>query len=243
MKDQKLSRRHALKLGLLAAAGTAGLAGCGGGDEVEDAPQLRFVNATVDFPSATFWLNGSNFPGTRNIPNGGGFTSFDFVSTGTRQIGVGPVNQPAALSVSRNFAERSSTTAIAMIGTGGNEEFRFLEENGSAPNTGQVRLRVLNATTSTGYDVYVQSTAPTSGSTPMVVGGYGELTSFTDRASGGLRIYVTGRNSLVVVFQSIPVTFTSRSVGTLAIVPFGSGFNVVALEERGNALRLTNQLP
>jgi ABC-type glycerol-3-phosphate transport system substrate-binding protein len=245
VNDGKFSRRQALRVGLMAAAAAAtlGLAACGGGEEGEDDPQVRFVNATVDFANATFWVNGSSFPGTRNIPNGGGFTSYDFVSAGSRQIGVGPVNQSASLTVARNFAKETSTTAIAMMGTGSDEEFLFLEENGTAPSTGQVRLRVLNATTNTGYDVYVQSTAPASGNSPMVVGGYGNLTNFTDRASGSLRVYVTNRNNLTVIFQSNPVTFTSRSVGTLAIVPFGSGFNVVALEERGNAVRLTNQLP
>jgi len=243
VNDGKFSRRQTLRVGLMAAAAAAtlGLAACGGGEEGEDDPQVRFVNATVDFSPADFWVDGRRGP--TNVQAGGGFTGYGFVRDGTRPIGVGPAGQNAELTVNRSFAEESFTTAIALMGTGGNEEFRFLDENNDLPPTSNVRLRVLNATTASGYDVYVQSIVPAAGNAFIPAQGYNSLSAFSNFPSGSRRVYITNQGSTTVIFRSSEFNFPSRTVGTLVIVPNGAGIAVVALQEQGNGARLTHQAP
>ena len=242
VNEGKFSRRGVLRAGLLAvtATGTLGLAGCGGGEDGMDDPQLRFVNATVDFSPADFWVDNRRGP---TVQAGGGFTNYGLVRDGMRPIGVGPSGQNAQVTISRNFAKESFTTAVALMGASGNEEFRFLDEDNALPPGGSVKLRVLNATSATGYDIYVQSVVPATGNTHIVAAGYNNLTEFTNFASGTRRVYITNRNSLAVIFRSAEFTFPSRTVGTLVIVPNGSGIAVVALQEQGNGARLTHQAP
>lgn len=240
MNAGRISRRQALRLGtaaLVVGAGS-GLAGCGGGQEGQDAPQLRFVNATVDYSPADFWVDGLRGP--TNVSSGGGFTGYGFVREGSRPVGVGPSGGAATVTVQRSFATGSFTTALALMGSGGNEELRFLDENHSAAPAGSVRLRVLNATSTNGYDVYVQSGAPSSSDTPLVAQGYNSLSDFTDLPSGWRRVYITERNRPSVIFRSQEFNFPGRTVGSLVIVPVGASLAVVALQEQGVAARLTH---
>lgn len=241
MDGGRVSRRLALRFGWAAAviAGAWGLTGCGGGEEGIDDPQLRFVNATVDFLSADFWVDGVRGP--TNVQSGGGFTGYGFVRDGSRPIGVGPAGQGATLTVNRSFADGTFTTVLALMGVGGNEELRFLDENNSLAPSSSVRLRVLNATSASGYDVYVQSIVPSGSDTRIAAQGYNTLSDFTNFPSGMRRVYITNRNSTTVIFRSREFNFPSRTVGTLAIVPQGAGIAVVALQEQGSAAQLTHQ--
>lgn len=245
MDGGRVSRRLALRLGWAAMviAGAWGLTGCGGGEEGLEAPIIRFVNATVDFAPADFRVDG--IVGPAGVPAGGGVTVYGTVREGTRSIGVGPAGQAAALTQNFTFAKGSSATVLALAGASGNEELHVLDEREPRAGSGRFKLRVLNATNVSGFDVYVQTNPPSlgGGHPPIRVSGYKTLTPFNDLPSGTWRIYVTRPGDTDVLFRSREVSFGSSTVGTVAIVPVpgSTNFNLVALPEGSDAQRLSHQ--
>ena len=243
MNEGKFSRRGVLRAGLLAVAvaSSLGLAGCGGGEDSVPDPRLRFVNATINFDPAAFWVDG--VLGVSNVAAGGTVVDYRWLFAGTRALAFGPSGGSAAVTTNHNFALDTYTTALALNGATGAGQFHILTENNPAAPSGQAKIRVLNATNAAGYNVYIQTNPPTGSDTPISVAGYNTLTEFVTFTSGSRRIYITSTNNTTPIFRSRDIPFNGTSVGTLAIVPNGNGgaINVVALPEQAPGERLANQ--
>jgi len=135
-------RRRALLVSIAGVCGTgSGLAltGCGGASS--DSAALRFVNGTVDYASADFWVDGSRvFSG---LANGGGATGYSSEDSGALQVSLHPAGSSTAkLTASHDFAADSNTTVLAYGSLATSLTFRYFDESNAAAASGDFKVRV-----------------------------------------------------------------------------------------------------
>lgn len=243
-----LNRRHVLlsALGLTGASGLVTLAGCGGGDDTNEA-YLRFVNASVDFPSADLWLKG--IKSIAALANAGGISSWSTLTPSSVQIDLHAVgNTTSVLTETRTLAADSYTSVIVYGSLATSMKYKYLDEANAAPASGYTRVRLFQgASTLSGLDVYVTNTTSLSGLAPTLsVSALGETTDFVTLATGTYRIRATakGDQGTVLFDHTVGVSFSSQSVVTLVMVPRTSGSlpNISVLAEQSNGVVLANAL-
>lgn len=243
-----LPRRRWLQAAFGLAAGLAlpALSGCGGA-ETEDTGWLRVVNASIDYPTADLWLDGSL--SISGLANGGTTSSYQQVTAGDVQVAWHAAGSSTAkLSMTRTVATDSRTTVVCLGTLASGLSFKAIDESNDAPGSSQVKLRVLHAaSTLEAVDVYVTNTDDLSGLTPTAsVSTLGELSSFVTVTAGDYRVRVTlaDDRSTVLYDLTAQVGLTGGTVVTLAVVPRASGSlpDVTALPEQLAAVRLPNEL-
>lgn len=234
------------RLAGLAAMGSAlPLAACGGG--TEDQAALRFVNATVDYATADFWVGSET--AISGLANGGTASGYGSEDSGTLQVALHAAGSSSAVfSASRDFAADSYTSVIAYGSLATSLTFRFLDESNAAAASGSFYVRAFHAAPSLGaLDVYITNTSSLGGLSPTLsVSTSGELSSFVTLTAGTYRIRITktGDQSSVLYDYTAGLTVSGTTVLTLAIVPRSSGSlpNIAALPEQNSPLVLVNAL-
>lgn len=243
-----LSRRHVLlsALGLTGASGLATLAGCGGGGDTNEA-YLRFVNASVDFPTADFWLKG--IKSIAALANAGGISSWFTLTPSGVQLDLHAAGgSTSVLTETRTLATDSYTSVIVYGSLATSMKFKYLDESNATPASSYTKVRLFQgASTLSGLDVYVTNTSSLSGLAPTLsVSALGETTDFVTLAAGTYRVRATakGDQSTMLFDHTVGVSLSSQSVVTLVVVPRASGSlpNISVLAEQSNGLVLTNAL-
>ena len=246
--DRLDSTRRALTLSALGLAGAA-LTGCGGStDDTEEAPNLRFVNGTLEYTSMNVSLDGSAQPVLSGLGNGGEISAIRTVTEGVHTVRMASTNPVGEVSGTKDFDIDTYTTALAYGPQ--TAKLLFIDENSDDAPAGRTRLRVFQAASNAGaLDVYLTGTNVTDLNplNPNVENlAYDSQTSMNAPVtldSGTYRIHLTATDSKTVIYRSANLTLPSRSVVTLVIVPDDGELTVVALPERRNGNQLTNQLP
>lgn len=221
------------------------LAGCGGNSS--DTASLRFVNGTVDYATADFWVGDNRvFAG---LANGGSATGYGEEESGTLQVSLHSAGSSSAkLTASHDFDTDSRSTVLAYGSLATSLTFRFLAESNAAASSGTFKVRVFQGSPSlAAVDVYITNTSSLSGLSPTLsASAYGELSGFTSIDSGTYRVRITrnGDQGTVLFDYTAGLTVGGTTVLTLAIVPRSGGSlpNIAALPEGATALVMANEL-
>lgn len=233
--------------GLVGLGAGVTLVGCGGGSTADDLAALRFVNGTVDYTSADFWVDDSLV--YSGLANGGSATGYGSEDAGTLQVALHPVGSSTAkLSSTYSFAQSSYTSVLAYGSIANGLYFRFFSEADAAAASGSFKVRAFHAMPALGaLDVYLSNTSSLSGLSPTLsISAYGVLSDFVSVTSGTYRVRITsgGDQSNVLFDYTVGVSVSSTTVLLLAIVPRSSGSlpDIAALPEQSSPVALINEL-
>jgi hypothetical protein len=227
--------RRRLSSALLCLAGLT-LAACGGGEDRSKA-QVRLVNASIDHAGLDLYDDGGHRLRT-SVGFGGdpGYAEVDPADADFDITRAGNSAPLSSLAPSLNEGDRYSLVSYAAAG-GLNTV--LIDDNVGEPDSGKVRVRVLNAAPDAGaVDVYLTAAdvaladaepmhADTQAGTPTAL-----VTA--DAASWRLRVTAAGdRDDLRLDIPA--VTLSSRQVVTLVVTPGAGGVlvDVLVLVQRG----------
>lgn len=229
----------------LVGIGGASLAGCGGSSDSLAA--LRFVNGTVDYATADFYVSDTRV--YAGLANGGAATGYGSVTSGTLQVSLRPAgSSSAALTASHAFATDSHTSVLAYGSLATSLTFRYFDESNAAASAGTFNVRVFHgAPALAGLDVYITNTSSLSGLAPTLrINAYADLSSFATLNIGTYRVRITrsGDQRAVLFDFTTGLTIGGTTVLTLAVAPRSSGSlpNIAVLPERTAPLILANAL-
>jgi hypothetical protein len=237
---ESIGRRRVL--GALALGLAATLAGCGSGNNDNGTAQVRLVNASPGYASLDFYLDSSTTASISNVATGAA-SDYINVSSGAHASTLDPNGTTTvAQSQSRTFAGGNSYTILAAGWQGALYTFQ-LTDNEPAPDSGQAKVRVINAAQDAGpVDVYVTaandaltSTTPDNGGTAIVVN---SLTNYVEHPAGTYRIRVTpsGDKLDADVLLDLPnITLSDQQITTIVLVPTSGGVlvNAIQMDQKG----------
>lgn len=217
-------------------------AGCGGSSSEGDA-RVRLVNATDGIASVDFYADDDRIASdvgqateSRTVGLDAGSRSFE-----VRAAGSSTTEHAATYKVSKD-----ESYTIVVYSAGDTHGSRLLGNDEDAPDSGESKLRVLNASTEAGdVDVYVTAAdADLADATPAASGlGAGELSGYDRFDAGTWRIRVTGSGDTADVRLDLPaVTLASKAVRTLVLTRGGGGVLVhgLMLDQDGGVTALRN---
>ncbi len=243
-----LNRRQVLlsAMGLAGASGLAALTGCGGGSDTNEA-YLRFVNASVDFPTADLWLKGMK--SIAALANAGGISNWLTLTPSSVQLALHATGESSSVLAETRTLTTDSYTSVVIYGSlATSMKYKYLDESNALPASTYTKVRLFQgASTLSGLDVYVTNTSSLGGLAPTLsVSALGETTDFVTLVAGTYRIRATakGDQSTVLFDHTVGVSLSSQSVVTLVVVPRASGSlpNISVLAEQSNGLVLSNAL-
>jgi hypothetical protein len=221
-------------LGFLAVVLTLCAAGCKSAGTIAGSPKFRVMNASVEQPSLTFLLTTTTVASGLAYPNASAYTQ---QAEGGYTIHVEPagstatlINLPVVLQpdVSYTFiaAEAAfASPALAPI---------FLTDDNSAPSSGQMKLRVVNASPDVGnLDVYVVSPGKNlQGMSPTVSNlGFQSASSYQSLAPGNYEIYFTAAGQKAVLIDSGALTFHAGQIRTVVEFDASGGYASATLKD------------
>jgi hypothetical protein len=240
-------RRRDLMRSALCLTGSASLlplTGCGGGTA---SASIRCINATVDYATADFWVQGSK--AFSALTNGGSVTAWGSVDAGDTQIELHAAGSSTSkLTETRSLAEDTYTSTLAYGSLATSLKFQHFAETNAAPASGSVQLRLFQASPSLdGLDLYITNTSSLTGLSPTLsVSTYAELSAFITMTSGNYRLRLTagGDQTNVLFDYTSGANLYSTSILTLIVAPRASGSlpNLTALPERASGVLLSNAL-
>jgi hypothetical protein len=221
-------------LGFLAVLLTLAGAGCKSAGTIAANPQFRVMNASVEQPSLTFLLTTSTVASSLAYPNASAYTQ---QSPGGYTIHVEPagttatlINQPVVFQPSESYtfiaAEAAfASPALAPI---------FLTDDNSAPSSGQMKLRVVNASPDVGkLDVYVVSPGKSlQGVSPTVSSlEFQAASPYQDLTQGNYEVYFTAAGQKSILIDSGGLTFHAGQIRTVVAFDASGGFGSTTLAD------------
>lgn len=225
-----LPTRRALALVFVLAVTAAGIAACGGGVDRSKA-QVRLVNASIDHGALD--LRDGQGTRVRTDVAFGSDAGYGEVDPSDADLDVTAAGSATALaSTSPSLSEGDHYTVVAYASRG-NLTTVVLNDEASDADSGEVSVRVLNASPDAGaLDVYLTAAdADLSTAEPLHAdAAVGTATAFAtaDAATWRLRVTAAGdRNDLRLDLPA--VTLSSRQVVTLVLTPTRGGLLVDAL--------------
>lgn len=206
------------------------LAACGGGEDRSKA-QVRLVNASIDHAALDLY-DGEGRRLRAGVAYGGdaGYAEVDPSEADFDVTRAGSSAPLSSLAPSLNEGDRYSLVSFA---SSGGLNTVLIDDNASDPDSGKVRVRVLNVAPDAGeLDVYLTAAdVALTDAEPLHAGaqaGTGTALVTADAASWRLRVTAAGdRDDLRLDIPTI--TLTSRQVVTLVITPGAGGVLVDAL--------------
>ena len=203
MSFRALSARHALALGIAAAA----LAACGTGSGIlgtagsGNGATVRFVNATAT--PLDLATGGVVNAGNANIASGGGVACFTVAEPSAPGLAVRQSGTATDLAgFTPSLSANGRYTLVAYPGTAGGIQFVSVPQ-ASIAVTGRSALRVFHAAAGLGQvDVYVN--APGAGlGQPRVPGlSFGSSTGSFDVTAGATQVRLTTAGTTIVVYDA-----------------------------------------
>ncbi|MFM2448575.1 MAG: hypothetical protein RIS44_1025 [Pseudomonadota bacterium] len=197
---------------------------CGGG--AGNDAKLRYTNLTTDSNGLSLYTGSDERIANINPEQLSGYVDVD---AKTYDLSVKKGAGSALTTAPTTLSKRKHYTAVSW-GRDGAIKFSLLDENQDAPNSGKVKLRVLNAAADAGsLDVYLTSgtdglegNTPTHGSAAV-----GTTTGFAEFNRGTYRLRVTAAGSKDDVRLDVPsLSFNDKQVATV-ILQSGVGGTLV----------------
>ncbi len=205
--------------------------GCGGSNSTK----LRVMNAVPDQSLLTFLLNGNSFAASVAYQTA---TSYQTVNSGSPQLQVEPSGTSTPipnLSVALSLGGGNNYTLIAANFSASATHLLLMDQN-TAPASGDVAIRIVNASPSLGAaDIYlvtagssIDSVSPTISNLAFPgASGYQTLS-----ASTNYEIIFTPVNTKFTVIDSGPLGLTSGQVRTvIGLNSQGGGFTDAVLSD------------
>jgi hypothetical protein len=198
---------------------------CGGGGTGDDA-KLRFTNLTADSNGLSLYTGSDERIANINPEQLSGYVDVD---AKTYDLAVRKGTGSALTTVSTPLAKRKHYTAVSW-GRDGAIKFSVLDENQDAPNSGKVKLRLLNTAADAGsVDVYLTNeTEALEGNTPTHGAiAVGSVTGFAEFNRSTYRLRVTAAGSKDDVRLDVSgLSFNDKQVATM-ILQSGVGGTLV----------------
>lgn len=221
-------------LGFLAVVLTLSAAGCKSAGTIAANPQFRVMNAAVEQPSLTFLLTTTTVASSLAYANASAYTQqspggytvhVEPAGTTTTLINLPVVIQPAVSYTFIATEAAFASPALAPI---------FLTDDNSAPSSGQMKLRVVNASPDVGnLDVYVVSPGKNlQGVTPTLSNlGFQAASSYQSLAPGNYEIYFTAAGQKTILIDSGALTFHAGQIRTVVALDATGGYTSTMLAD------------
>ena len=206
--------------------------GCGGSNSTK----LRVMNAVPDQSLLTFLLNGNSFAANVAYQTA---TSYQTVNSGSPQLQIEPSGSSVpipAFSQGLSLSGGNNYTLVA-ANFSANGHIVLLMDQNTAPASGDVSIRVANASPSLGTaDVYIVSPPGTSidALTPTISGlAFAAASSYQSlSASANYEVIFAPANTKFTVIDSGPLGLTSGQVRTVVgLNSQGGGFTDAVLSD------------
>jgi hypothetical protein len=218
-------------VGLLALCGTALLFGCGGGG-IGDKTNFRVMNAVPDQTSITVLLDGTSV-GSAIVY--GSASTYAETKSGSRHLQVEPASSTAAF-LDQTFNLPGGTNGTAIIsGNSSASSAIVLADDNTAPTTGNIKIRIVNASQAIGVvDVYVlpPGTDVTNSAPTVLALDFQSSSDYLNLAAGSYHIAFTPHGSGFTQLDTGTITFTTGQNRTIAVLNSPSGgFSIATLND------------
>lgn len=205
-------------LALFALSGMLFTAGCGSGGGT----RIRYVNALVGVRSVDFVVDSTTAQAGVTY---GSNAAYQSISSGSRKIEVRNAGTTTDL-INTTVSVSGDTTFIAETVAGVDQGAPYTDDN-SAPPSGDIKLRFINASQSSGsVDIYVVKTGtPISGLSPTVPNLTQPQSGFPQNplAAGTYDIKITKGGTQGVFAQALNQTFADGQIRTVIILDSPQG--------------------
>lgn len=187
------------------------LVGCGGGGSAH----LRVMNASPDESNVDVLVDNNTLASSVAYASSTGYRS---VGSGSRRLRIEPSGTSnAVIDQTLNLSSKSNTTVLAVNYASNISAAVFTDDN-SAPSSGNVKIRLINALPSIGLvDVYVVSpgtdlfSVDATTTNLAFAGGSG----YTTLTAGSYEVYFTLPGQKTAFIDSGPFTVSSGQIRTL----------------------------
>jgi hypothetical protein len=204
------------------------MAGCGSGGNT----QFRLMNAIPDESSLNVLVDSTSVSSNLAYGTSTGYLS---ESSGSHQVAIEPSGSSTTLlQQSINLASGSATTVISSNFSSSTANL-VLNDDNSAPTSGDFKIRVVNASPNLGpADVYIVTpgTALSTVSPTLSNLGFGATTSYKSLAAANYEIELTSVGQKFAVIDTGTLTLSSGQVRTFVGLnnPSG-GFTYTMLQD------------
>jgi hypothetical protein len=209
--------------GLIGLCGIAFLTACGGGGGSSSKTQLRAMNAVPDQTSVNFLLDGSSVASSVAY---GVANNYSETNSGSRHLQVQPASSTTTIvDQTINLAGGTNSTIIAANFSSSGTAI-VLTDDTTAPTTGNIKLRIVNASPGLGTtDVYVvpPNTNLNSVSPSVDALGFESASDYLSLSAGTYFIAFTPQGSKFAVLFAGPFTFNAGQNRTVVGINNSSG--------------------
>jgi hypothetical protein len=212
-----------LAIGLFALATVLVTTGCG-----TSSARVRLLNAFVGQSSLDMLINSKNVATGVIYGAASGYTSVSSGSPNMQIEDTGTTNVLVNQSIS--IPSKSDSTILA-TGSG----TLVLSDNNTAPSSGNIEIRVINATPTLGTaDVYIvpSGTAITPGSPTFASLGYQAASGYQSLAAGSYEVIFTQPGQAFAVIDSNPLSFSAGQIrSVVGLDGQNGGFTTAVLSD------------
>ena len=223
--------RHLWMLGVLLLAGLAG--GCGGSG---DTGQFRFMQAAPISAQVQLLVNGTQQATNLNYGNATGYLTIPGGSQHVQVLTVSGSTTPVLdTTVSINTSENQT---LVMTGTSGAIHSILLTDANTTTTTGNINVRVLNASNHMGAaDVYILPAGSSIiGAVPVANGpfGFNQDTGYQLVTTGGFQVVMAVPGTTNAVLSTGTIATSSSSLNQTVVVLDNSagGFTFTVLQDQ-----------
>jgi hypothetical protein len=226
-----MSTSFAKVLGVFSLCTALFTVGCGGGGSKTN---VRFLNAVPDQSSVNVLLDGTVVSTSLGYASPG---SYMVTKSGSRHLQVEPsTGSTIFLDQMLNLGNGVNTTVI-LANRSTNSSAIVLADNNTAPATGNIKLRIVNASPSLGggpVDVYIVTPGTNLNTvSPTVTSlGFGSASDYQSLTAGSYEIFFTPHQSTFAFLDTGALSFSSGQNRTVAVVDsLSAGFQIVTLAD------------
>lgn len=221
-------------LGFIAVLLTLAAAGCKSAGTIASSAQFRVMNASVEQPSLTFLLTTTTLSSGLAYPTA---TAYTQEAPGGYTVHVEPagttatlINQPVVFQPGISYTFIAAEAAFASPSLAP----IFLTDDNSAPSSGQMKLRVVNASPDVGnLDVYVVSPGKNlQGVSPTFSNlAFQSATTYQSLAPGNYEVYFTATGQKTILIDSGALTFHAGQIRTVVALDATGGYTSTTLAD------------
>jgi len=186
--------------------------GCG-----SSSAHVRVLNAVPIQSSIDMLIDGKNV--ASSIPYGAA-SGYVNVSSGSRHLQIEPSGSTPFVDQTISVSSGSYNTILGMA-----SGVTVLTDDNSAPASGDVKIRVINASTNLGAaDIYVVTASTGLGASPTFSSlGVNAASSYNSVAAGSYQVYFVAPGTSNVILSTNTISFSSGQVRTVVALDGETG--------------------
>jgi hypothetical protein len=186
--------------------------GCG-----SSSAHVRVLNAAPIQSSIDMLIDGKNI--ASSIPYGAA-SGYLTVSSGSRHLQIEPSGSTPFVDQTMSVSSGSYSTILSMASGA-----TVLTDDNSAPASGDVKVRVINASSNLGSaDIYVVTSSTGLGASPTFPSlGVSTASGYDSVAAGSYQVYFVTPGTSNVILSTSALSFSSGQVRTVAVLDGQTG--------------------